>query len=293
MSIYKYVTFENLERILDGTIRFTQPGAFNDPFEMVPEVNVPEGRGNRETTISFSTTAPRRIRRMSELDAGFESDECSDVASRSILASLNETIGVCCVTRDSSSLVMWAHYAGQYTGGVIEFDDSHEFFKGLIDVEYRDERPKKDLSHYVDGTDPVPIAELCVKSRAWAYESEVRIVRDLSECRRVGKCGKYPVYVMDVPSECVRGVTLGERMSVENQRRIWRRIRGTDWSLHLAAIANWGYKFRREPIQIPGLAPIVSPRTAHIFSNLDGQLGELARWQIQNNRLSKVANATL
>ena len=23
MSIYKYVTFENLERILDGTIRFT------------------------------------------------------------------------------------------------------------------------------------------------------------------------------------------------------------------------------------------------------------------------------
>jgi hypothetical protein len=36
--LYKYVSIEILEKILDGTIRFTQPSAFNDPFELLPEV---------------------------------------------------------------------------------------------------------------------------------------------------------------------------------------------------------------------------------------------------------------
>ena len=60
MSLYKYVKFEDLKRILDGSIRFTQPGAFNDPFEMVPELYVPEGSGIEKIAIQFSVTAPRR-----------------------------------------------------------------------------------------------------------------------------------------------------------------------------------------------------------------------------------------
>ena len=293
MPLYKYVTFENLERVLDGTVRFTQPGAFNDPFEMVPEIHVPEGSGNREFCIDFSMTAPRRARGASELCAGVNSDRCNDATSRSILSALNETIGIFCMTRNPSSLVMWAHYAAQYTGGVVEFDESHEFFKGLIDVEYRDERPKKDFSHYVGDSNPIPIAELCVKPQEWSYEAEIRIARELTGCRRVGECGKYPVYVMDIPRECIRAVTLGERMSVANQRKVWQKIQETEISLYLAAIANWGYEFRMETIKIPGMGPIISPRTAHIFSHLDGNLGELARWQIQNHKLSEFVNATL
>ena len=42
MPLFKYVKFQDLMRILDGTIRLTQPGAFNDPFELVPELYVPE-----------------------------------------------------------------------------------------------------------------------------------------------------------------------------------------------------------------------------------------------------------
>ena len=40
MPLYKYLTVENALRVLDGTVRFTQPGAFNDPFEMVPELYI-------------------------------------------------------------------------------------------------------------------------------------------------------------------------------------------------------------------------------------------------------------
>src|SRR6266702_3676633 len=36
--LYKYVNIEVLRHILDGQIRFTQPSAFNDPFELLPEI---------------------------------------------------------------------------------------------------------------------------------------------------------------------------------------------------------------------------------------------------------------
>jgi hypothetical protein len=35
MALYKYVTIDILKKIINGSIRFTQPGAFNDPFEML------------------------------------------------------------------------------------------------------------------------------------------------------------------------------------------------------------------------------------------------------------------
>jgi hypothetical protein len=39
---HKYVDIAGLKRILQGSIRFTQPSAFNDPFELLPEVVVPK-----------------------------------------------------------------------------------------------------------------------------------------------------------------------------------------------------------------------------------------------------------
>ncbi len=34
MPLYKYVAADRIQDLLAGRIRFTQPGAFNDPFEM-------------------------------------------------------------------------------------------------------------------------------------------------------------------------------------------------------------------------------------------------------------------
>ena len=87
MSLYKYVKSNILMTILKGDIRNTRPGAFNDPFEMVPELYVPEKFGTQLVDISFSVIAPRREPRIGDLDADFESDFCSDTNSRRILVS--------------------------------------------------------------------------------------------------------------------------------------------------------------------------------------------------------------
>lgn len=297
MPLYKYLTSENALRVLNGSVRFTQPGAFNDPFEMVPELHFPTDFERKDISISFDLLAARRQPCVGELSVDFESDHCSDINSRNILRSLNQSIGIFCLSKNESSLLMWSHYASEYSGAVIEFDEEHEFFTGLFNVEYREHRPKKDISAYLSDEAPIPIAELCVKPKDWEYEKEFRIVRHLSDCKPVGENNGFPVYVMDVPVEAIKSVTLGERMPVACQRNIWNRIKDTNISLNLAAISNWGYEFRKEPIKynlpLSQMNPLISPRTAHIFSELQNHLGELARWMIENHKLSNVANHTL
>lgn len=41
-TLHNYVTYEMLCHVVDGTIRFTQPSAFNDPFELLPAIAVPK-----------------------------------------------------------------------------------------------------------------------------------------------------------------------------------------------------------------------------------------------------------
>lgn len=294
MSLYKYVSSEDLLRVLDGNIRFTQPGAFNDPFEMVPELYVPGNDETKDISISFSLTTPRRKPNVGELEEDFESDYCNDRNSRSIRASLDQAIGILCLSRNGSSLLMWSYYAESYSGAIIEVDESHEFFTGIIDVQYRRNRPKIDIKNYIENKDPFPIAELCVKPKEWEYEVEARVVRNLLDCKSDGESQGYPVYVMDFPIDCIKSVVLGERMSIDTQRKVWEKIEDTNISLFLDAISNWGYEFRRDSIKINGLRnPMISPRTAHIFSHLEGPIGDAARWQIKNNKFSDMVNYTL
>ena len=58
--LYKYVDIAGLKRILQGSIRFTQPSAFNDPFELLPEVVVPNDAGEKQLSFSFDVRAKRR-----------------------------------------------------------------------------------------------------------------------------------------------------------------------------------------------------------------------------------------
>ena len=295
MSLYKYVKFENLGRILSGSIRFTQPGAFNDPFEMVPELYVPEGPGSEKLNIQFSVMAPRREPPVGTLGDDFVSDYLSDRTSRRILKSLNQTTGILCLSRNRSSLLMWSHYADGYSGAIVEFDETHEFFSGYFDMEYSKHRPKTDIASYTDGNEPIPIAELCVKSKEWEYEKEVRVVRNLTDCTCVGTTNGFSVYVMDVPLDCIKSVILGERMPVSHQREIWELVKDMeDISLYLDAISNWGYEFRSEHIKLAGMKqPMISARTAHIFADQEGTYGEIARWMIEKHPLSEMVNDTL
>ena len=296
MSLYKYTTYQNLIRILQGSIRFTQPGAFNDPFEIAPKILVPENLEQTEITLSFSVLAAREKPGVGELAWDFESDFCNDTNSRRIRNSLDKALGPLCLNRNRLSKLMCSHYAGIYSGTVIEVDSSHEFFSGYFDMDYQEHRPKKDLCICHSSYEALPIAEWCVKPTEWQYEEEVRVVRNLSDCKDAGceDARGYPMYVMDFPSECITSLTLGERMPICCQRAVWTHVRDWDLSLYLDPISNWGYEFRREPIKLKSLKnPFISPRTAQIFQNEIGSIGEAALWQLTRKDVSDMVNITL
>ncbi len=295
VTLCKYVSIEGLRRILAGSIRFTQPSAFNDPFEFLPEIVMPSDEPERQLNIQFDVRAKRRHPAVGEIDHVPDGWRSSDPTSRQIVQQLNSRIGIFCMSRTNNSLLMWAHYASNYTGAVVEFDSTHSFFADAIEIEYRASRPKRHISVYTEAREPVPIAELCVKSKQWEYESEVRIIRCLTDCEEVGKDQRgFAVYIQRMPQECIKSITLGERIPVPEQREIYRRVTDTDIALSLAAVDHSGYSFRREiikfnvPVSKSGLR--MSPRTAHIFSDRQAPSGDLARWMIENHPMSKVVN---
>jgi hypothetical protein len=293
-ALYKYVGIPGLRRILDGAIRFTQPSAFNDPFELLPEIIVPNDAPERRISVSFDILAARRAAPDVVLEAIPEGWGSNDAMSRDIVQQLNQLIGVLSLSRVRNSLLMWSHYADQYAGAVVEFDGSHDFFAGQIDIDYRKTRPRRHVDAYLTGA-PIPVAELCAKSDQWAYEQEVRIVRTLADCQPSGQDPRrFPVLVQAIPAGAIKSVILGERTPVAEQREIYARLKETDVALSLAAVDHAGFAFREEMIKMAApsskVGPWMSPRTAHIFSDRNTPRGEVARYLVEHHAMSKLVN---
>lgn len=289
MGLYKYVTADTAKRILNGTIRLTQPRAFNDPFELLPQFITPLSIKGGEEQLSFCLVSPRR-KGLDRRRSGNGASNHSDAQARRLSLSLNDAIGILCLSRNEESLLMWGHYADNYSGAVIEFDEKHPFFNGLNPVKYQKKRPIFNICDFLGKS--FPISDLCVKSSEWSYEKEVRVIKDLSKCASIGKvdAAGNKIYTMDLPIECIKGVTMGERMPIDAQRELWRMVKNTNLRLSLAAVSNWDYEFRHEPIKFPGdstSSPVMSPRTARIFVDEEGQLGDAARWLVDNHELSQ------
>ena len=62
----------------------------------------------------------------------------------------------------------------------------------------------------------------------------------------------------------------------------------------LAAVDHSSFAFREERIKfgvpISKMGPMMSPRTAHIFSDQQNHRGEFARWMVEHHPMSKVVN---
>ncbi len=95
MILYKYLTPERIDVLKNRKIRYTQPAAFNDPFE--------SALGQRE------------------------------MVDRSIVMRYQDfmharIVGILSLTKKRENLVMWAHYALSHQGFVIAFDSQNAFF---------------------------------------------------------------------------------------------------------------------------------------------------------------------
>lgn len=165
MPLYKYVTPERIDVLRTGRIRFSQPTALNDPFELRPyfdnlisdSVVLAYMAANPVDLTPQLTKAYAQLsddqKRALPLDNYLatvkhvvESDEfrvqfpqyiavmlewIRDLAApiRNQLADgIGSRVGILSLTEDPTNTLMWSHYAAQHQGMVYCFDEKHSFF---------------------------------------------------------------------------------------------------------------------------------------------------------------------
>jgi hypothetical protein len=142
------------------------------------------------------------------------------------------------------NLLMWAHYASNHTGFVIEFNEKHSFFdRGsevghLKKVRYSITRPEvtlldpalSDLEHLYQWINDI----FCVKSEHWDYEQEWRMIVALRNCQNVLASQQDDIYLFELPKSCITGIILGCRISTENKERILKVLRNDDEYRHVS-----------------------------------------------------------
>jgi hypothetical protein len=126
---------------------------------------------------------------------------------------ISNKVGLFCVSNRFDSLPMWAHYAANASGLVIEFIGLDKVFTGddtgilRVPINVRYEREKSGVTF-----EPRSHESLFFdKFQDWSYEQEIRVVMPLKECNIV-QFKDRKLYLYDIPVECVSQLILGWRM---------------------------------------------------------------------------------
>lgn len=207
--LYKYLTAPRVDVLRNGRIRFTQPSQLNDPFEHAAKLD-----GIVPNQGPAQTGAPDTLGGLIGQLFGHAMRFGVRAAEGTVRSDYGDSHGALSLTAHADSLLMWAHYAAEHRGFVIEFDASHPYFdresgsdkpEGLYPVRYTDERPVLSLSEYYRA--------VLYKSPDWAYEDEWRLLLPLAEAASSDftDAQGQPVHLFDVPPESVSGVILGCR----------------------------------------------------------------------------------
>ena len=289
MSLYKYVTSDRIDILKNGAIRFTQPGALNDPWEMRPYIErifsentfeneiakkarvLPHNQLAELTADELWKKMPRRQRRATSKAQvkntvanlirlnpnAFEElykqhlGEALEVFKlgepdfiETIPEILNKAVGVLSLSEVSDHPLMWSHYAGNHSGFVISFDESHSFFtarksendtlSGLHKITYASERPSLSSLEELEKS-WVPL--FFTKSEDWKYEKEWRMVRALKEATKVIENPAGNIYLFDSPPTSITGIIFGCQMSNECRAEIMDFIKGDERYKHLTFAA--------------------------------------------------------
>lgn len=248
-SIYKYLSPERTSILKDGLIRFSQPQAFNDPFEMKPYIkkisNLKELEYSYEEKFDDCNRPeyeklPRNVRRIlsyaefSEMvrkkkDQALQhmdrmQNELNLCVNLKLHTGLEKYFGILSLTENQNNLLMWAHYAGSHHGYVVEFDSLHPFFnqkksendtlRSLRKVIYSEDRPQLTLCQVKE------FDEFSVKSRDWSYEQEWRMTLPLQDADKTIKADPYDIHLFRVPFEAIKSVIIGARATEEKINEI-------------------------------------------------------------------------
>ena len=234
--LYKYV---NAERVLtclpevgDGALRATQPAALNDPFEcgVAPGMARQDQRAENEE-IAAVLSSLNGATPVSEAKVQRARCEYGSLFLRELLVGqLSQRYGIVSFSSNPRHLLMWAHYTGDGSGFVIGYRVDALMLLGGRDDSLREVRYASRVLPIVEY--PVLSKEenvsilLSLKSDHWSYESEWRLIVELSDTMGTGARDSrgLPINLARVPNEAVVSVFHTERTPITVVEKVCERL---------------------------------------------------------------------
>lgn len=176
--LYKYipVTQTSLRIITDSTLWFARPSTFNDPFDCSPVFHpeyVQQFWDARKKDIASQHSVT--VEQLELEKAVMQQRLQADIDSGDFGKKLVDGVGIFCMSRNPCVELMWAHYADEYKGIVVELEISEDVISREFvpfQVFYSNIRP---VVEYGNGK---PNVEYYFqrKNRHWEYEQEERFI---------------------------------------------------------------------------------------------------------------------
>jgi hypothetical protein len=270
LHLYKYLSPERRGYLHDELLRFSQPDALNDPFELLPTISKEQASQIVETFISMPKPKPsfaggRSARRAAER-ANAKADkkvarylrDNSEVLREKFFAdakkNLNSKIGILSLSRRWDSALMWSHYTNSHTGFCVGFRMNHPIFQTrgnpldpsrmVRPVEYSERRIPVSL---VPGK-PIDMKVIYTKSIDWSYEQEERVIALLSDADRRVTATPYDVCLFRVPHECIADITLGLRADVALAEEVEDLAKRFGFSVFQSTLSENSFNVERRKI---------------------------------------------
>jgi len=179
---YKYLPFNegSLRVITDGTLKFTCPLEFNDPFDCAPAYNP-------ASITNFAKARPDLIKQVGDNQGLSPAKRLQRkgvyiqnlrkaIESEDWIRTLIAPLGVLSLSRTAINILMWSHYAKDHTGFVVglRIASAPDALLSRVvphPVSYVTERPMFNLGEGcdIDGY-------FLTKSLDWEYEQEERVL---------------------------------------------------------------------------------------------------------------------
>lgn len=214
MKLYTYRAINEylIDSLQNNYLYLNKVHKMNDPYEGAFDLTV-----SIDLIEDYYGLLKERLQMPDEMKCSIE-QIVNDEAKANLLARIfesvakkasNEHIGIYCFTQNKNSLPMWAHYANNHKGIMIEYDAENKVAQKAQPIIYKENLNDIVLSNKSDfkKLDTILYDSLTVKHSSWSYENEYRIR---------GREG----YRIDYDNNFITGIYFGMHCSNDEKQKV-------------------------------------------------------------------------
>lgn len=232
MHLFKYVSGHVDTLLTKNLLKVTPPNEFDDPNEFCTSFVQPSDSDRHARLEYLLNKLPADLKLIAEselrdpatltqvlqsLEAGAK--ECIRLTQDT----LSKTYGVLCFTENENDLRMWAGYADEHRGALVEFDVAQIqqcWGAKIIKVDYIAEPPQFHIKMPQEGnSEEFGLKLIRSKSKHWESQREWRLVCELRECT-VDSRAERTIFLRQIPDTAIVRVVLGMRFPPEERKRL-------------------------------------------------------------------------